>query len=365
MVLIGTIGPAWSEIRDRRLAETGHKLFPTISALRTNGLEPPVERMLADRRRRIDACGEVARCRLTAALWTEPEISQLAQTAVRQLPQSLSDDGVAAQASRELRGLNGVISVYGLGAAPHYPAIDGPDDPDGRRAAEAVMLGRATADDPAIALDPSLAFSIALLDVNNRDDTGALERLETETNAPAMARAKSIDWSRAPFTTLIVLGFGPEDAATPLSARSQVRVRLAAKRFAAGEAPFIIVSGGAVTPRGAKTVEAMEMRRALMERFGVPAEAILIDPFARHTTTNLRNAARLLAGLGAPAGREALIVTDAEHQAAIEGPEFAARNLRELGYQPGIIGRRAPFDAPTFKPSGAAARVDPADPLDP
>jgi hypothetical protein len=366
MVLAAASGPAWSQpVRDRQLAETGQKLFPTVTALRADRLDPPVKQMLASRRQRIAACGEVPRCRIEAALWTAQEMSVLVEATIWQTPKALADDGVGAQASRELQGLNSLLGVYGLGAPPRYPAIDGPDDPDGRRSAEAVWLGRATEDDPTVSLDPSLALAIALLDVNNRDNAVALDQLEAETNAKTLRRAKSVDWSRCPFTALIVVGFGPEDGATALSARSQVRIRIAAKRFAAGEAPFIIVSGGAVSPRGTKTVEAMEMRRALMERFGIPAEAILIDPFARHTTTNLRNAARLLARLGAPSAREALIVTDTEHQAAIESVEFAARNQRELGYQPGVIGRRTSFDAPTFRPSSASSRVDPADPLDP
>jgi uncharacterized SAM-binding protein YcdF (DUF218 family) len=36
------------------------------------------------------------------------------------------------------------------------------------------------------------------------------------------------------------------------------------------------------------------MKHDLIARLGIPAAAILVDPHARHTTTNMRNAARLL-----------------------------------------------------------------------
>ena len=107
------------------------------------------------------------------------------------------------------------------------------------------------------------------------------------------------------------------------------------------------------------------MRQALIARYNIPPDAILVEPYARHTTTNLRNAARLLAQLNNPLAREALIVSDAEHIASIASTEFVNRNLRELGYQPGVIGRRLSSDALVFQPSAASSRIDPADPLDP
>jgi hypothetical protein len=128
---------------------------------------------------------------------------------------------------------------------------------------------------------------------------------------------------------------------------------------------FIIVSGAAVHPKGSRFVEAVEMRKALIERFHVPADRIVIEPYARHTTTNLRNATRRLVALGAPISQPALIVANAEQSRYIESPEFAARNPAELGYEPGSIGPRlSPFEL-EFRPSLRSLRVDPWDPLDP
>lgn len=162
-----------------------------------------------------------------------------------------------------------------------------------------------------------------------------------------------------------MLGAGPDDLLTPLSARGKLHVKVAAQRYFDGQAPFIIVSGGAVHPRETRHVEAVEMRRALIERYKVPAHAILIEPYARHTTTNLRNAARLLISMKAPMDRHALVLSDPRHISYVESAEFAARNQKELGYQPGKIGKRtSPFDV-AFLPSQDVSRVDPLDPLDP
>jgi hypothetical protein len=135
--------------------------------------------------------------------------------------------------------------------------------------------------------------------------------------------------------------------------------------YAQGLAPFLIVSGGAVHPRGTTHVEALEMRRALIERYGVPADAIVIDPYARHTTTNVRNATRRLIAMGAPLDRDMLVVSNKAHVDSIASPAFAARNARELGYQPATLSARIAPTAVALRPSRDSLRIDPADPLDP
>jgi len=107
------------------------------------------------------------------------------------------------------------------------------------------------------------------------------------------------------------------------------------------------------------------MRKALIERYGVPAEAILIEPYARHTTTNLRNASRLLARIGAPPEAETVIVCNPLQSAYIESAKFTERNAAELGYQPGTVVRRVSPTELVFRPSRTSERVDPRDPLDP
>src|SRR5262249_57623049 len=97
---------------------------------------------------------------------------------------------------------------------------------------------------------------------------------------------------------------------------------------------FMMVSGGYVHPKHTRFSEAVEMKRSLMLDFKVPADAIIIDPHARHTTTNVRNAARLMFRYGIPTDRSALITTHQYHLDSIAAVAFDRRNDRRLGYRP-------------------------------
>lgn len=335
-----------ARMRDAKMEALSTRLFPLLTAWHAPA-DGAIAAMLAERRHRMSACGDVPSCLLQAALWREPERGLLAQT----------------QIQRELEGLNHIIDVYGLDAAPRYPEIDGPivaSKP--RYLADAIALANAAGDEER---DPSIALALALLDASDRDEAAAFEPLDAQYNGPAFARVRTVDWSRYPYTAIIVPGIGPDDLATPLSAKGKLNVHMAAARFFDGVAPFIIVSGGTVHPRGTKHAEALEMRQALIERYGVPADCIVVEPYARHTTTNLRNASRRLAALGAPSDRDALIVTYFDQSKMIESASFAARNRLELGYLPGTVGARLSPTELTFRPAAESLRIDPMDPLDP
>jgi hypothetical protein len=370
-------------VRDRAAEVLSRRLFPMLDAV---GASPEtVARLRADRTlsptlaaraRRTAACASAAPCIAEAALWSDPELAAL-EGAVDRVAAPLlrerrlvPDDGLAAGLAREVRGLNAIVRVYALGMPARYPAIDGPSAAFGSteaqtRLAAAVRLRDTPREGSAQALDPSVELGLALLDVNDRTDAAGLEPIDGGDNAAAVARARSLDWSRYRYTAIVLTGIGPEVPDMALSPGGKYHVRLAANRFAEGDAPLILVSGGRAHPHSTPYVEAIEMRRALIERYGVPAEAIVIEPYARHTTTNLRNAARRLMALGAPMDREALIVCNPDQSRMIENPAFVQRNQRELGYQPGTIGKRLSPTELTFRPSPVSARVDPLDPLDP
>jgi len=364
-------------VRDAHWALLGNQLFPAMLDLGASTAQeaPALQEVLARRRGRFDACQHETACILRAASWSDAEITSVASLAAKRPAAawrkvSLADDGVAAQLTRELRGLNSIIAVYGQGAAPRYPKIDGPLEAVGSKlfndsVADAVLLGEASEDEAALALDPSLAMALALLDVNDRSEAVEFEPLEAKFNADALARARMLDWSQYRYTAIVVPGMGPENLATPLSARGKLRVRLAAQRFAQGDVAFVMMSGASVHPKGSRFVEAVEMRKALMKRYGVPADRIIIEPYARHTTTNLRNATRRLIALGAPLDRNGLVITDVDQSRYIGSPEFDKRNLQELGYQPATIGARISPTELVFRPAAASARMDPKDPLDP
>jgi hypothetical protein len=144
-----------------------------------------------------------------------------------------------------------------------------------------------------------------------------------------------------------------------------IRLARAADLFARGLAPFIIVSGGNVHPNRTPFNEAIEMKRLLVAQYGVPAGRILIEPHARHTTTNLRNTARLLFAAGFPTNRPSLVVTDPITAEYIGSPALLERTVKETGVLPGhLTGAQTAF-AFDFRPDLAAFHVDPLDPLDP
>lgn len=356
---------------DGQWAALAHNLFPAIEALPQDRLSKPVLDMLAARRTRISACGSDARCVVQASRWTDGESAMLATAAGQLEKHDQPDDGAQGEVTRQLSGLNDILDVYGLDAKPRYPAIDGPGalapvaPSSQHNLPYAITLADAGWGDPVTRLDPSLGLAIALLDANGRTEAAAFEPLDARYNEAALRKADGLDWSRYRYTAIIVPGIGPDDLETPLSARGKLNVRMAAERFADGIAPFIILSGSSVHPRGTHFVEALEMRRALIERFGIPAEDIVVEPYARHTTTNLRNVTRRLIALGAPLDRDALIITNVDQSRYIESDQFTERNRLELGYQPGAVGRRLSPTELVFRPSASSRRVDPRDPLDP
>ena len=107
------------------------------------------------------------------------------------------------------------------------------------------------------------------------------------------------------------------------------------------------------------------MKRSLMHDVNVPEDAIIIDPHARHTTTNVRNAARLMFRYGIPTDRPALITTQQYHLDSIASTAFDDRNERELGYRPYVSARRLSRFEVEWLPNVMSLHADPLDPLDP
>ena len=269
-----------------------------------------------------------------------------------------------------IRGINRAIEVYGLGTPPRYSAIDSITyDPKSASYQRIVSHLVAVLQDDRASLDlawsASLRFAIELMMFNNRDEAGRFEPMEAGENAAAYRRVKSIDWNRYPYTAIVVPGSGNDRPGMHMSPYGRLRDDVAAKRYRDGKAPFVIVSGGYVHPNQTEFAEAIEMKRDLMTRFQIPESAIIIDPHARHTTTNMRNAARLLYRYGIPFDRKVLVTSDPGQSTSIESPAFAKRCMAELGYIPfRILGRTSAFDL-EFLPLKESLHVDPTDPLDP
>lgn len=266
------------------------------------------------------------------------------------------------------RAINNILDVYGSGKAPRYPAIDSVSY-DVKSEAYTKLLHTITAslgeEEMPLFFQPSLRFALHLLDVNQRDEAGRLEPLERGVNAAVLQRIASIDWKKFPYSVIVVPGYGPEKPGLALAPEGKLRLELAARRYKQGKAPLIMVSGGYVHPNQTQYCEAVEMKKSLVADFDVPADAIIVEPQARHTTTNLRNAARLIYRYGIPFERTVLITTDSSQSGYIESDAFAKRCADELHYQPGKIWRRSSEFDLDFTPAIDSLQIDPMDPLDP
>lgn len=279
-------------------------------------------------------------------------------------------DLLAAAWADTAAGLNNLVAVYGAGRPPRYPAIDAiifdvkrPEFAAVLDAHARVTQAAARPDD--LVFDPSLRFGTGLLRLNERTDAATFRPLLAGENAAAVAQLRRTRWRDYRYPALLVFGHGPEDAQSRTGVLGHIRMARAADLFARRLAPFIIVSGGNVHPNRTPFNEAIEMKRLLIGQYGIPADRILIEPHARHTTTNLRNSARLLFAAGFPTDQPSLIVTDPTTAPYIGSTLLQERTRAETGVLPGVVAPAATPFAFEFRPDRAAFHVEPLDPLDP
>lgn len=86
--------------------------------------------------------------------------------------------------------------------------------------------------------------------------------------------------------------------------------------YRAGKAPLILVSGGQVPMFGKSIMTESEAARSILEEWGVPESAILIETRSKNTAENARFSCELLAGRGI---HRALLVTSASHMPRAAG----------------------------------------------
>jgi hypothetical protein len=363
--------------------------------------DPDLAAEALERRRALQAAqkncaGQIA-CELAAYRWSEARAAQLGDAVAAALQRAgaldevvkrhmrpsgrfilyadLTDAELVRRAWRDaVQGMDRIDRVYGLGEKPLYPLIDSSsyaaDNPDVRKMWKDAIgdLVDVDLDDPAngaLFFDLPLGAALSLLDMNDRNEPARLEPLDQGENAAAFAYARTLDWRAWRYPVMLIPGRSPVLPDNPLSPEAKQKMRLAARRFRQGLAPIIVVSGGYVLPSQTRFAEALEMKRELMRTYGIPERAILVDPYARHTTTNLRNTERLLFEIGAPSDRPILVTTTAYQSGYIEGQVFHDRCLRELGYLCFTdLHRLSMFDTVLTLPLVSLQR-DARDPLDP
>ncbi len=268
-----------------------------------------------------------------------------------------------------VKGNNYVIDQFGLGKKLRYPNIDSAtyyvNSPQFRNNLKEMFAWAAEQRMDSIFYSPSLLIAMQLMELNGRDEPARHEPLVKGVNKAAYDRIGKTDFEKYLHTCILVLGSGPEIASVAISPMSKMRCDIAAKKYKDGLAPFIITSGGYVTPFRGSYCEALEMKKYLMEKHGIPENAIIADPFARHTTTNIRNANRLIFRYGIPTNKPVLVVSAKSHIETITSSYFDARNMHELGYLPYLNMHKKGMHEAEYTPNIVSLHMDPGDPLDP
>jgi len=278
---------------------------------------------------------------------------------------------------QDAAGVNHAISVYAEGKRPNYPNIDSisfntrdPLDSSKYLNGYVGLLYNTTSliavehsvKDPFF--DIPLRAALHFIEMNEREQAADYEPMDKGENRAAFDRIAGIKWNTYKYSLILVPGAGPEEPSVALSAEGMLRCRLAALQYQNGLAPFILTSGGKVHPYKTKYCEAIEMKRYLIEKLHIPASAILIDPHARHTTTNMRNAVRLIYRYGIPFDKAAITCTT-RGQSAMIGKTLIARCIKELNEAPYKNGNRLSETEIEFYPQLEALHINPLEPIDP
>jgi len=270
---------------------------------------------------------------------------------------------------QDAHGINFVIGVYAEGKKANYPAIDsiafnvkGAGYSRLLTSLDYLVLNECK--DKKLFFLPSLTAALRLLELNEREQAADYEPMNKGENKAAFDRIRTIKWDAYKYSVILIPGAGPEEPTVALSAEGMIRCRLAALQYQKGMAPFIVTSGGKVHPYKTKYCEAVEMKKYMVEKLHVPANAIFIDPHARHTTTNMRNTVRLMYRYGIPLAKPAMTCTTHGQSTMVEST-LLARCMKELNEAPYRNGLRLSETEMEFYPLLEALHINPMEPMDP
>jgi hypothetical protein len=387
---------SFSRVQDRNLyLLTLLQQLPEVNALLAGDetLAAVRARVLQRVEQSLKSCEKDRSCIVNAFMWRAEDIQEIRDrlavlTKKEKALKTLVRDHVrpsgyfqnfAARSDEELvatawadaaAGMNRILEVYGNGKAPRYARIDSVTyDIRSKPYIEAVYLWGQEVYRMAESSKPFFAaplqFALTLLDINNRDEAARYEPMERLQNREAVDALPKIKWEKYPYSAIVILGAVSPIYASKLPPQGKLNVKLGADNFTSGLAPLIIVSGGHVHPFRTPNCEALEMKRELMEKYHIPESCIIIEPHARHTTTNLRNASRLIYKYGIPVDKKCLITTNSYHSTYVESEQFPKRCMEELGFQPGQILKRISGSTLEFLPDVKSLHRSADDPLDP
>ena len=270
---------------------------------------------------------------------------------------------------QDAKAINHTIAVYAGGKKPNYPNIDSLSYKVSSKGYMELMLASANLSlaqttSNSLFFAPSMLFALQSLELDERNQIADFEPMEKTVNKAAYEHSKTVKWDNYKYSVILVPGAGPDKPGVALSGGGMLRCRLAALQYQLGVAPFIMVSGGAVHPYKTKFNEAKEMKRYLMETLSIPEQAIIMEPHARHTTTNMRNASRLIFRYGFPMEKPAITST-LKSQSYYITDTVPQRSEKELGYRPYKNGQRLSDTEAEFYPLAISLQLDFDEPMDP
>ncbi|WP_222536570.1 YdcF family protein [Pedobacter polysacchareus] len=268
---------------------------------------------------------------------------------------------------QDAKAVNFTIDVYVAGANPNYPKIDAiAFDVKDKSYPELVRTNAVLSSGMTNSMffEPAITFALTALEINGRDEAGDFEPLRSGVNKASISAIHKTNFASYKYSLILVPGEGPEEREVELSAGGMLRCRLAAVEYHKGLAPFIMVSGGRVHPFKTKYNEAYEMKKYLVEQLQIPDSVVIMEPHARHTTTNMRNAARIMFRYGMPMDKAALTVTAKSQSMYISGA-LLGRCVQELGYEPYKLGKRLSDFTLEFYPNVLSLQIDFDEPMDP
>jgi hypothetical protein len=269
---------------------------------------------------------------------------------------------------QDAAGINYTIGVYAEGNKPHYPQVDSISFNVNSKGYATLMYNSSATlagdvKNAQLFFEPALQAALLYLQINERNDPANYEPMMSTVNKAAIVAIKTTKWGNYPYSNILVPGAGPEEITWPLSAEGMLRCRLAAQQYRLKQAPFIMVSGGKVHPYKTKYNEAEEMKRYLVQTLHIPDNAIIMEPHARHTTTNMRNCARQIFRYGIPADKPGIVITDQSQTDYILN--MAPRCEKELGYVPYKLGKHVSDTEVEYYPTVESLQINSNEPLDP
>lgn len=265
-------------------------------------------------------------------------------------------------------GINHTISVYAGGQKPNYPNIDSISFKVKSKGYLPILRDQAIIaageyKNGKLFFEPAMAYALHSLEINGRNDAANYEPLTSTLNKAAILKIKQTNWHKYKYSLIMIPGVGPEEVGVALSGEGMQHCRIGALSYFAGMAPFVMVTGGMVHPYRTPYCEAVEMKKYLINTLHVPASAIICEPQARHTTTNIRNGIRLIYHYGIPFNKPFLISTGTYQSSFIS--KMATRCEKELKYVPYKLGNRLSETTQEFYPVIESLQVNQLEPLDP